>query len=312
MTLPTFFLIQNALLVLVIIGLVLTRSRTRSELVVRLIAAWILFFGALAAGLWYYPPSIGKIVYAFAFLGATVIHIYRSDQSGSLSLFRLQHSPTLLCACLGAVLLWQGLIGRSAPAGKYIDLVSPMKESDGVCVMSGGASLALNLHYLLALSPEGRYEQHSIDFTRQDDLGVRTRSLWVFNPQPQELDEYLVLNQPVFAPCSGPVVSSENNKEDHPAGDRFRDTSGSNHVTLQCDNRHIVLAHLKKGTVTVEEGQIIEAGTQIGLVGNSGNTEEPHLHINAQTIISPDDTHTDREPVLMRFNGKYLSRGDCL
>ena len=245
-------------------------------------------------------------------LGATAIHIYRSDQSGSRELLRLKNSPTLLCICLGAILLWQGIGGRSAPAGEYIDLASPMKENDRICVMSGGASLALNLHYLLALSPESRYEQHSIDFTRQDDFGVRTKSWWAFNPQPQELDQYLVFNQPVFAPCSGPVVSSENNKEDHPAGDRFRDTSGSNHVTIQCDNKHIVLAHLKKGTVTVGEGQTIEAGKKIGLVGNSGNTEEPHLHINAQTIVSSEDTRSYREPVLIRFNGKYLSRGDCL
>lgn len=272
----------------------------------------MVFFGALAAGLWYYPPSIGKIVYAFAIVGATVIHIYQSDQSGSRSLLRLKHGPTLLCACLGAILLWQGLSGRSIPAGLHIDLAPPMKESDGVCVMSGGASLALNLHYLLALSLEGRYEQHSIDFTRQNDRGGRTRSLWVFDPQPQELEEYLVYGQPVFAPCSGAVVSSENTKEDHLAGDRFRDTSGSNQVTLQCGGIHVVLAHLKMGTVTVEEGQNIEAGAQIGLVGNSGNTEEPHLHINAQTIISPEDTRTYREPVVMRFNREYLSRGDCL
>ncbi len=305
-------MIQNALLILVIIGLALTKSTTRSELVARLIATWIVYFGTLAAGLWFYPPNIGKVVYAFVIAGATIIHIYRSDQTGSLSLFRLKHSPTLLCICLGAILLWQGLSGRFSPAGDYIDLASPMKERDGVCVMSGGASLALNLHYLLALSPEGRYEKHSIDFTRQDDLGVRTRSPWVFNPQPKEPDEYLVYDQPVFAPCSGSVVSSENTKEDHPAGNRFRDTSGSNQVTLRCDNKYVVLAHLKKGTVTVEEGQNIEAGAQIGLVGNSGNTEEPHLHINAQTIISPDDTRTYRKPVVMRFNGKYLSRGDCL
>ncbi len=309
---PTFFLIQNGLLILAIAGLAFTKSTTRSELVARLIATWIIFFGILAAGLWYYPPSIGKMVYAFAILGATAIHMYRSDQSGSQHLLRLKHSPTFLYICLGAILLWQGLSGRSAPAGEYIDLASPMKESDGICVMSGGASLALNLHYLLALSPEGRYEQHSVDFTRQDDFGVRTRSLWVGDPQPQEIDQYLVFDQPVYAPCSGLVVSSENNKEDHPAGDRFRDTSGSNHVTLQCDNKHVVLAHLKKGTVTAEKGQSIEAGEKIGLVGNSGNTEEPHLHINAQTIISYEDSAAHREPIVMRFNGKYLSRGDCL
>ena len=160
-------------------------------------------------------------------------------QSGTAKLLRLNHIPTLLCVCLGGTLIWQGLSGRLAPADDSITLAPPMKRGDGVCVLSGGASLALNLHYLLALSPEGRYEKHSIDFTRHDNNGVRTKLRWFSDPQPRNIEEYLVYDQPVFAPCSGSVVSIENDKEDHPAGDRFRDTSGSNHVTLLCDSNQL-------------------------------------------------------------------------
>ncbi|MEP5937342.1 MAG: M23 family metallopeptidase [Erythrobacter sp.] len=310
--LPLFFTIQNSLLILALIWFACTKSTSRSELTVRVVAAWAVLIGAMTAGIWYYPPVSGKLFYSFMYAGATALHICRSDRSGVAKLFRLGHVPALLCVSLGGLLIWQGLSGRLAPTDDTIALAPPMNKADGVCVMSGGASLALNLHYLLALTPEGRYEKHSLDFARFDANGVRTRSPWFSNPQPQKLEEYLVYDQPVLAPCSGSVASLENSKEDHPAGDSFRDTSGSNHVTLLCDNMHVVLAHLKKGSVSVEQGQTVGKGHQIGLVGNSGNSEEPHLHINAQTIVSPESVGEHPESVVMLFDGEYLSRGDCL
>lgn len=47
----------------------------------------------------------------------------------------------------------------------------------------------------------------------------------------------------------------------------------------------------------------------MGLVGNSGNTGEPHLHIHAQrpgSAIAP----LSGEPVPVRFGGRYLVRND--
>lgn len=37
--------------------------------------------------------------------------------------------------------------------------------------------------------------------------------------------------------------------------------------------------HLKRGSVTVRTGDVVDTGTQLGLVGLSGNTEFPHVHI---------------------------------
>jgi hypothetical protein len=36
---------------------------------------------------------------------------------------------------------------------------------------------------------------------------------------------------------------------------------------------------MKQGSILVAEGQVVEAGTPLGLVGLSGNTEFPHVHL---------------------------------
>ncbi len=46
--------------------------------------------------------------------------------------------------------------------------------------------------------------------------------------------------------------------------------------------RHVLLAHLARGTVAVRAGDRVRAGAVLGRVGNSGNSSEPHLHIHVQ------------------------------
>lgn len=55
-----------------------------------------------------------------------------------------------------------------------------------------------------------------------------------------------------------------------------------NHVVLGAGSEEILIAHLKKGSVAVTAGQRVQAGQLLGVVGNSGNSTEPHLHIHAQ------------------------------
>lgn len=39
-------------------------------------------------------------------------------------------------------------------------------------------------------------------------------------------------------------------------------------------------AHLKPGSVQVEEGDTVSAGKVLAQVGNTGNTSAPHLHVH--------------------------------
>ena len=47
----------------------------------------------------------------------------------------------------------------------------------------------------------------------------------------------------------------------------------------------------------------------LGRIGNSGNTDEPHLHIHAERPVDAASL-LDAEPVPIRFDGRSLARND--
>jgi murein DD-endopeptidase MepM/ murein hydrolase activator NlpD len=88
-----------------------------------------------------------------------------------------------------------------------------------------------------------------------------------------------------------------------------RANTAGNHVMLDCNGVHVVLAHLKRGTVGVTAGEQIATGDVIGAVGNSGGTSEPHLHIHAQRP-GPPGAPMGGDPLPIRLHGRFLVRGD--
>jgi hypothetical protein len=304
-------IVQLFVLLAVSVGLLVARSGNYVEAGVRVFAAWAVVLGLFLAGVWYYPgPSVRWII-VVAFLIISYLHFRRSHQDHPTKILHIGNLTTLVSIALGGVLVWQGVSGQSKPDVETIDLVSPMDEPSRICALSGGSSAALNMHFFTSVGPAGAFERYSVDFVKHDARGNRT-GRFNLHPQPETLDVYLTYNEPVFASCDGTVVAAVDDKEDHPAGARFRRRDGSNLVTLRCGDIDIVLAHLKKGSVEVEVGQRIGARTRIGTIGHSGNSEEPHLHINAQTVINNESDSAFPQPVVMTFNGKYLARGDCI
>lgn len=70
-------------------------------------------------------------------------------------------------------------------------------------------------------------------------------------------------------------------------------------------------AHLAPESIMVEHVQSIQIGTQIGLVGNSGNTGEPHLYINIQGT-QPEGDPISAEPRWFKLDGQLLVRDDSI
>ena len=79
----------------------------------------------------------------------------------------------------------------------------------------------------------------------------------------------------------------------------------------------VLLGHLQPGSLQVRAGATVAAGDWLGLVGNSGNTGEPHLHVHVHVHVhvhaqrpGPSSAPLGGDPFPILFNGRYPVRGD--
>ena len=59
------------------------------------------------------------------------------------------------------------------------------------------------------------------------------------------------------------------------------ETIGGNHVIVDIGGgRYAFYAHMQPGSLRVKVGDHVKSGDVLGLVGNTGNSSEPHLHFD--------------------------------
>ena len=94
-----------------------------------------------------------------------------------------------------------------------------------------------------------------------------------------KLEDYGIYGAKVMAPATGTVVSINNEKDVDPGSDDFQSMAG-NHIYLRLDESgtYLILAHLKKGSIKVREGQHVNEGEFLAQVGNSGSSVS-HIYI---------------------------------
>ena len=129
-------------------------------------------------------------------------------------------------------------------------------------VVAGGAFPGRN-HHLIASD-----QRYAYDFVRKDAKSFGST---------------------ILAPCDGVIVSLEKDMVDLPPsmnpnrpGSRGRELG--NHVGIETSRGTVFLCHLQSGSVCVQLGESVRAGSPIGACGNSGRTTKSHLHIHAQNL----------------------------
>ncbi len=66
------------------------------------------------------------------------------------------------------------------------------------------------------------------------------------------------------------------------------ETVGGNYVMLRlAEGWYAFYAHLKPNSIRVKVGEKVKKGRIIGLLGNSGNSDAPHLHFHIASAVSP-------------------------
>jgi len=74
-----------------------------------------------------------------------------------------------------------------------------------------------------------------------------------------------------------------NDRPDNPLGTKDAESPGGNHVVLKlAERRFVFLAHMQRGSVPVKPGDAVRRGQRLGVCGNSGNSDFPHVHLHVQ------------------------------
>ena len=119
-------------------------------------------------------------------------------------------------------------------------------------------------------------------------------------------ERFVAFGLPVLAPGDGTVVHVHDAEPDHDArrsqlalvpyalgqAGRLRRGAGAlagNHVVVHLpgSDTFVLLAHLQRDSVCVAPGQEVGEGQQIGRCGNSGNSTQPHVHLQVMDSADP-------------------------
>ena len=126
-------------------------------------------------------------------------------------------------------------------------------------------------------------ETHNRDWSHGWDFQVFDERGSPFKTQGADVSDYHCFRLPVTAPADGVVVSVNDGVEDNPVGEQNMVQNWGNNISMQhADGLFSLVAHLSLNTITVQEGQRIKRGDEIGLCGNSGRSAIPHLHVQFQ------------------------------
>ena len=169
--------------------------------------------------------------------------------------------------------------------------------------ISAGRSALVNNHWTLTV------QRDAIDIVMVVD-GKTSRG------DRSRLDSFLIYGQPLLAVADGRMTEVVDGHPDLPVGDTTWHAMAGNHVVLDIGGGHyVVYGHLKQGSLRVHAGEQVRRGQVLGEVGDSGNTGEPHVHLQVQNkpTFDVEDRSIRTYPIL--FDGATVSdvrRGDSV
>lgn len=168
--------------------------------------------------------------------------------------------------------------------------------------------------WLVQNSPADRVPSHgttrfassyAIDLVPVDERGRSARFGIGSLLRPEAPERFPGFGRGILTPVAGTVVAVHAEEPDHPAYRGFpsvgyalrqprRVAAGwiglaGNHVLIATETGPILaLCHLQQHSIVVDVGQRLAVGDPVGSCGNSGNSTEPHLHLQAVAGLELD------------------------
>ena len=145
-------------------------------------------------------------------------------------------------------------------------------DSFGDAVRHTRATLPVNGQIWLA-------QRYAVDY---EQLDAKDR---IFDGPREDLESYTIYGEKAIAVADGTVVKVVDGVPENVPGEFpeeiILEKADGNAVILDlgCEN-YALYAHFQPGSIRVAEGDHVEQGDVLGLVGNSGNSIAPHLHFH--------------------------------
>lgn len=132
-------------------------------------------------------------------------------------------------------------------------------------------------HHRRAFDPNaagfGMGQRYALDIVKVNGEG------WTYERDTSENGNFLAYGAEVLATAPGKVVAVEDGCEENQPLQMNPKRLAGNRVAIDHGGGIFShFAHLKLGSPRVKIGEEVRAGQVIGLLGNSGNSSEPHLH----------------------------------
>jgi hypothetical protein len=299
--------IQLGLPLLLVIWLWVLPMRSRFGLATQFLAVMGVMAAIWLAGIWTTVPRWTLAVLAVSAIVATARGWRAAPAKLSFGGWLQLIAGLALLVFAGGALgeIWRG---HQPPPIPSIKLASPL-NGDDLVVANGGSSLLLNAHQdTLDLSILRHRlwhgQSYGVDIVAMTQFGTTSDGV-----RPADPKRYAIFGRQIYAPCTGSVVTLSNDRPDLAVPAVDSKIMEGNHIRLRCNGVEVVMAHLKQGSVKVVIGQWAKVGQVIGAVGNSGMSDEPHLHIHAQTPGTAAAPFSGR-PVAMLLGHRFLARND--
>lgn len=156
-------------------------------------------------------------------------------------------------------------------------------------LVGNGCCFPINAHRGTANTIDGTTyiaERFAIDFVRLD----QAHRLYI---GPVDLlTSYPYFGDPIHAVADGVVVRTQDGLPEATPGSMppgaTVQTAGGNYIVVRiATGQYAFYAHLQPGSLRVKPGDRVSRGQIIGLLGNTGNTDAPHLHFHVMDGPSP-------------------------
>jgi murein DD-endopeptidase len=175
------------------------------------------------------------------------------------------------------------------PVGRGAIAISSPLRGDHWLAGNGPSNSSGHRRALLPIDGHAAIAQRfAIDWVRLRDDGK------TFHDDEKDNKNYLAYGTDALAVADGVVTEVKDGIPENIPGIDSRavpitlETVGGNHVILDIGGGHFAFyAHLQPGTLRVKLGEKVRRGQVLGLVGNSGNSTEPHLHFHIENANSP-------------------------